>query len=243
LELLPLTRSSPPTLPPGRTAHNPRPERLRAPRREELDGADLRWLKKGGPTKADLKIVDLGQGRLVVKDFSAKAAWVRWIGRLQIARECRAYRWLGPMAGIPRFAGRVDAHALAMEWIDGELLAFLPERRLDGVAMRGKLREVVDRLHDAGLVHLDLRGKDNVVLAPDGGVYVLDLAAAVWFRPGSWPHRLCFRWFVRTDEAAMLKWKRILSSDPYTDEEQAFLRRYRFWRALWIFNPKRPPGE
>jgi serine/threonine protein kinase len=203
----------------------------------------MRWLKRGGPTKADLKIVDLGQGALVIKDFSVKAAWVRWIGRLQIARECRAYRWLSGMPGIPRFAGRVDAHALAMEWIEGELLAFLPERRAGGSVTHGKLSEVVERMHDAGLVHLDLRGKDNVVLTPDGRVYVLDLAAAVWFRPGGWPHRLFFRRFVMTDIAALLKWKRILGSEPYTEDEQAFLRRYGFWRALWIFNRKRPPGE
>ena len=28
-----------------------------------------------------------------------------------------------------------------------------------------------------------------------------------------------------------------------TRDEQAFLRRYGFWRALWIFNRKRPPDE
>ena len=32
--------------------------------------------------------------------------------------------------------------------------------------------------------------------------------------------------------------KRLLAGE-FTDEEQAFLRRYRFWRSLWIFNPKR----
>jgi hypothetical protein len=238
-----LSRSSPPTLAPRGAGHNPPRDELRPPRREEIERAETRWVKRGGPTKADLKIVDVGQGPLVVKDFRAKAAWVRWIGRLQIARECRAYRWLEGLAGIPRFAGRVDAHALAIEWIRGELLAFLPERRHEGAVTHGKLREVVEGMHRRGLVHLDLRGKDNVVLTPDGRVVVLDLAAAVRLRPGGWPHRLLFRWLATTDEAALLKWKRILGSEPYTADEQAFLRRYRFWRALWIFNRKRPLGE
>ena len=89
-------------------------------------------------------------------------------------------------------------------------------------------------------MHLDLRGRDNVLLGADDRIYILDLAAAVWFRPDGWPRRLFGRWFELTDRAALLKWKRLLDAGPYTDDEEAFLRRYRFWRALWIFNPKRP---
>ena len=44
---------------------------------------------------------------------------------------------------------------------------------------------------------------------------------------------------AKADRAAMLKWKQILDPGSFTDEERAFLRRYRFWRSLWIFNPKR----
>jgi hypothetical protein len=203
----------------------------------------VRWLKRAGPTKADLLIVDLGEGPLVVKDFGRKAAWVRLIGRLQISRECRAYRWLGPMQGLPRLVGRIDEHALALERIEGDELAFVPRRRETGAATHAKLRGIVERMHDAGLVHLDLRGKDNVLMGPDGQLFILDLAGAVWFRPGGWAHRLLFRLFQTTDKAALLKWKRILGAGPFTEEEESFLRRYRFWRALWIFNPKRPPGS
>ena len=50
---------------------------------------------------------------------------------------------------------------------------------------------------------------------------------------------LFWGWLEMTDRAALLKWKTILEIGEFTDEEQAFLRRYRFWRSLWIFNPKR----
>jgi hypothetical protein len=213
----------------------------RIPRRDEIESPGVRWLKRAGPTKADLLVVDSGEGPLVVKDFGRKAAWVRLIGRIQISRECRAYRWLGPMPGLPRLVGRIDKHALALEWIEGELLAFVPQRRETGAATHAKLREIVERMHDAGLVHLDLRGKDNVLVAPDGKLFVLDLAGAVWFRPGGWAHKLFFGLFQKTDRAALMKWNRILGAGPFTAEEESFLRRYRFWRALWIFNRKRPP--
>ncbi len=211
----------------------------RIPARADLERSDVRTLQAGGRTKADLRVVDLGQGPLVVKDFRHKPAWVRWIGRLQIARECKAYRWLGPMPGLPRFAGRVDAHALAIEWIEGEPLGGSPRRREHGAALLSRLQEIVESLHEAGLVHLDLRGRDNVLLTGDGRVYIVDLASAVWFRPGGWANRMFLRWFRKPDRAALLKWKRVLGAGKYTEEETSFLRRYGFWRSLWIFNRKR----
>jgi hypothetical protein len=211
------------------------------PSRDDFERPDTRWLKRGGRTKADLKIVDLGQGPLVVKDFRHKPAWVRLIGRLQIARECRAYRWIGPQPGLPRFVGRVDAHALVVELVPGERLAVVPEGRRDGAATHARLREIVERVHRAGLFHLDLRGRDNVLFGPDGQVYVVDLASAFCFRPDGWPGRMVSRWFEMADRAALLKWKIVLDAGPLTERERAFLRRYRYWRALWLFNRKRPP--
>ena len=208
------------------------------PRREELDAARVRWLKRGGPTKADLSVVDLGQGPMVVKDFGNKAAWVRLIGRIQVARECRAYRWLGPMPGLPRLHGRIDAHALALEKIDAQELVFMPDRSRNGAARHAQLTEIVERMHRTGLFHLDLRGLENVMIGPDEQVFVLDLAGAFWVRPGGWAEWLFSSWFEMTDRAALLKWKKILEAGEFTDEERAFLGRYRFWRSLWIFNPK-----
>jgi hypothetical protein len=200
----------------------------------------VRMLKTAGPTKADLYVVDVGEGPLVVKDFGRKAWWVRLIGRLQISRECRAYDWLGPMPGVARLVGRVDAHALALEWIDGEQLSQAAGRLDRGEALYERLREIVGKMHRKGLMHLDLRGRENVMLGNDDRIHVLDLASAIWFRPDGWPRRLFARWFELTDTAALLKWKRLLKAGAYTDDEESFLRRYRFWRALWVFNRKRP---
>lgn len=197
-----------------------------------------RWLKRGESTKADVTAVDLGQGEFVVKDFAAKAMWVRWLGRLQISRECRAYRRLQGLSGFPRLIGRIDAHAFALERIEGVELAFQPDRREDGAATHARLVEIVREMHRAGVVHLDLRGKENVLLDAAGRLYVFDLASAVCYRPNGWFDRCLGNWLRMTDEAALLKWKRILGALPYNEVEEAFLRRYRFWRRMWIFNPK-----
>jgi hypothetical protein len=200
-------------------------------------------LKAGGPTKADLRVVDLGHGPLVVKDFARKARWVRRIGQLQISRECRAYAWLGPIPGLARLVGRIDRHALALELIEGEELARSPRRLENGPRHLERLREIVDAMHTRGLAHLDLRGRENVMLDDRDGIHVLDLAAAVWFRPGGLAHRLFFGWLKLADEAALLKFKRLLGAGEYTEEEQAFLRRFNFYRSLWIFNRKPSPRK
>lgn len=216
---------------------------LRLPSRYELTQSTVEVLKRGGRSKADLLVVDLGQGQLVVKDFGGKGWWARLLGRMLISRECRAYRWLGPLPGIPRLVGRVDAHALATERIDAVQLNRSHHVGGAGSELLERLREVVDRLHAAGLAHLDLRGRENVIIDAEGRVFVLDLAGAVWLRPRSLAHRLFFGWLKLADDSALLKWKRLLGTAPYTDQEQAFLRRWGFWRSLWPFNRKRGPGE
>lgn len=221
-----------------RAIPTPRSTEPRPPTRAQLETAATRLLKNGGPTKADLLVVDAGAGPLVVKDFSRKAWWMRGLGRLQVGRECRAYHWLGPAPGLAHLVGRIDAHALALEWIEGHELDHAPDRHERGAAYLAKLGEIVERLHARGLAHLDLRGRDNVMVDAEGRVRVLDLASAVWFRPGSLAHRLLFPWFRKVDAAALLKWKWLLGLGPYTDEEQAFLRRFSLWRSLWIFNRK-----
>jgi hypothetical protein len=239
LGLLPLSRSSPPTIPPRASRHNPESGPETAFRRADLDRAEFEWLKRGGPTKADLKIVDFGDGPVVVKDFAAKAAWVRLIGRLQIRRECGAYRWLGGLAGIPRFVGQIDAHAMAIEHVDGQPLVFVPRDRLDGRKAHARLSAIVEGMHAARLFHLDLRGRDNVLFDAEGRVFIIDLASAIWFRRSSLARALFAGWLAQADRSALLKWKSILGAGPLTEDEQSFLRRYGFWRSLWIFNPKR----
>lgn len=208
----------------------------RVPTRRDLDRAGT--LKRGEQNKADLLLLDLGDGPIVVKDFARKAWWVRLLGRLQISREHRAYCRLGRLPGVPRLVGRVDAHALAIEKIEGEQLGKARDRRENGAEKLAALRKIVDRIHGTGLAHLDLRARENVLVLPSGEICVVDFASAIWLRPGSLAHRLFFRLFRRVDHSALLKWKVMLDAGPLSDRERAFADRHRFWRSLWVFNPR-----
>jgi serine/threonine protein kinase len=129
--------------------------------------------------------------------------------------------------------------ALAIERIDGERLAFAAVRPEDGPRRVAELRTILDAIHARGVVHNDLRGRENVLLRRDGGLAIVDFAAAMRLRPDGIAHRLFFRRLVLADEAAFLKWKGMIAPGSYTPADEDFLRRFERWRLLWPFNPKR----
>jgi serine/threonine protein kinase len=217
-----------------------RPSKIpRCPSREEIGSGVREVLVRGVGAKADVLVVGVDAGTVVVKDYSARGSWIRYLGRLQIRRELAAYRCLEGVAGVPSLVGRVDAWALAIEHIDGERLAFAGFPPEDGPRHLAQLRLILDAVHARGVVHNDLRGRENVLLLRNGGLAIIDFAAAIRLRPGGLAHRLWFRWLTATDEAAFLKWKGMIVPGSYTRQDEAFLRRFERWRALWPFNPKR----
>ena len=205
--------------------------------REALSGAVVRILHQGGPNKADLVLVDVGEGPFVLKDFGRKGPWTRLLGRLQIAREVAAYRWLDGVAGVPRFLGRPDPWSLAIEYVRGLRLA--DASGVDVPRVLEALRDLLDRVHGRGVVHNDLRSRENLLLDPSGGLHVVDFAGAVRLRPGSWLHRSLFSILAHTDEAAFLRWKERLAPETLDAGERDFLARFARRRALWPFNRKR----
>lgn len=213
--------------------------RARPPRRDEIADSTTSVLRSGDAARADLRIVDLGDGPMVVKDFAAKPWWGRSLGRFLISREIRAYRWLGESRDVPRLIGRVDAHALALEWIDGVILSPATRHRDAGGLLAERIRAMVGRMHAKGFAHLDLNRR-NLLRCPGDEVVALDLAGAIWFRPGSAAHRLFFRLFATADDSACLKWKDRLAPGTFDAAEQTRFRRLRFLRSLWPFNRKPP---
>ena len=222
---------------------SPSPNIPRCPRRDEIGPGTREALVRGVGAKADVLVVAVDGARVLVKDYSGRGAWVRTLGRLQIRREVAAYRWLAGVPGVPIFVGRIDPLALAIEWIDGEQLAFAAIAPADGARHVLRLRTILDAIHARGVVHNDLRGRENVLLRRDGDLAVIDFAGTMRLRPGGLAHRLFFRLLALTDEAAFLKWKGMLAPGTYTREDEVFLRRFERWRVLWPFNPKRKKAK
>ena len=99
-------------LTPTASSGNQEPWSRSVPTRQQLRQAEINLVHKGPIHKADVYLVDLGEGPIAIKDYRLKPWWTRLIGVIQIAHECAAYKVLGHAPGIPRFIGKIDLLAL-----------------------------------------------------------------------------------------------------------------------------------
>jgi hypothetical protein len=204
--------------------------------RRELAGASAGFLKRGAWSKADVLLVVAREGRFIVKDYGARSWPVRLAGAIQLAREERAYTALEGIRGIPRLGCRIDRNAIAVEYIEGMRLPKFHKYRPDpGLALR--LQELLDRIHARGVIHNDIRSRDNILVTPGGTLCLIDFSSASIFREGA-GRRLLMPFFMRNERRALLKWKSAIAPEHMTAEEWAIHRRFGLMRRLWPFNPK-----
>ena len=171
----------------------------------------------------------------LVKDVSRRRGPARWWGRWQLAREAAIYRRLEGVPGIPAWCRRIDADAIAIAWAGSHQLIEATDRFTRAERYHRELCETVAAIHARGVVHLDLRGRHNVVVDGEGRATIVDFAGGLCLRPGG----LWMRIFASVDRAALLKWQQTLLIGPLDRDEARRARRQRRWRAWWRLNPKR----
>jgi RIO-like serine/threonine protein kinase len=206
--------------------------------RDTLSSAVAGYIKRGAWNKADVLLVVARQGRYVVKDYRRKIWLVRAAGAVQLDREERAYRALAGLRGIPRLGRRIDRDAIAVEYVEGlRLPKFHKYRPLPDLAPR--LEGLLDAIHRRGVIHNDIRSRDNILVTPSGTLFLIDFSSATTFRPKGFRRWLLMRSLANAERRAFLKWKSILSPDSMSESEWARHRRFGLLRRLWPFNPKR----
>jgi predicted Ser/Thr protein kinase len=194
---------------------------------------------QGRWSKADLFLIDVKGHNFVLKDFSKKSLFIRLLGRLQIWRESRAYRAIQGIPGTPKYYKNMSALSFVMEYVEGIRLVDyrgdIPSGRL-----LERLKEIVAAIHQSGVFHNDIRGRDNVIVDKEDRLMILDFAGAVCFKPGGVLYRIfspLFRW---VDHSAYLKWKSEMTPEEMQEREKRSLQRFNMLRKFWIFNLKRP---
>jgi len=183
-------------------------------RRTDLSGRLLGVLEEGSWRDPDVLLVEAPGGPIVVKDFRRRSSFLRaTLGRFLTSRETRAYQALGPHPAIPRFLGRVDAHAIAIEYRPGTRIS---RTLADRVApdFLDALEGAVRALHERGVVHLDLRHRSNVLVDAEGRPVLLDFASALCFRRGGLAERWLMPFLMRVDLRAVDKWRARLELLP-----------------------------
>ena len=184
--------------------------------------APLRTLPGRNGTKADVLVYEADGRRIAVKDYGARGFLARHvIGRFLVRRECRAYEAADGAAGLPPFLGRIGPFALATGWIDARPLSARTGERLPD-AIFDRLDAILAGLHAKGVALADLHHRD-VLLSDDGGVHVVDLAAAVAGGP----------FFARAAAQDRLAAARMRARVTGTSEDEALARLDPASVALW----------
>ena len=206
------------------------------PALEDLDLDALRahvvkTFREGGGMRPDVALIKVGGEEAVLKDYGKSDPWFRRVaGPLSARREARALEQLRGVRGVPRLLRQVAPDALLIEHIPGASMRAVPRGGLTPQFFE-RFYRLVDRLHEAGVAHCDLRSQGNILVGADGEPHVVDFAAH--FRRGrSWNpvSGWMYAKFCEADRVAVARLKKSHAPELLTEIEiQALARDRKTW--------------
>jgi hypothetical protein len=202
--------------------------------RADLARAERHLLRDGRFANARVERVRLDGVDWIFKDFSSRAWWVRHgFGRLLVRREVRALQRLEGLPGIPSQAFRVDGFAMAARFVPGRTLGRVEtDDRGMSTQFLAALEALLQRVHARGLVHLDTRGGNNLLMMPDGTPGIIDFQAALSTR---WMPLGLRRWFEGMDLGGIYKKWQQFQPEAMGERRREHYERMNRWRRLWVF--------
>ena len=159
-----------------------------------------------------------------MKDYRRRALLFReTVGRFLIERETVVFREVDGIPGIPRYLGRLDGLAFAMERIEGRESGKVPLKSLTPEFFV-RLRDIVLAMHARGIFHCDLRQRRNILVGPDERPFLIDFASGLRV-----PRDTSLgRFLAQTDLSGVAKLKRKLAPHLIDDEDRRLLLLDRF---------------
>ena len=213
--------------------------------RDRLGASRRRRLHAGrNPTKAVVDLVEIDGRPIVLKDLAGRPWPVRCLlGPWQLDREARAYALLAGVRGVPRFLGRIDRRAIALDYVAGRDLSSARPGEL-APAFFDDLDRLIAEVHAAGVAHGDLHRHD-VLEGRDGRPYLVDFSTSVVAGPGAGPlRRFLFEQMCRADRRAAVKLRRRLlpEADPDVPARPGLYRAGAVLRRCWdLLRGRRSP--
>lgn len=208
---------------------------------QELCAHATKTFRQGGGSRPEVILVSLSGEEAVLKDFSKSDPWFRRVvGPLSARREARALAQLAGARGVPRLLRRVGRDAILIEYIPGTSAREVPPGGLTPQFFE-RFYRLVDRLHEYGVAHCDLRSQGNILVGADGEPHVVDFAAH--FRRGrSWNpvSRWMYAKFCEADRVAVARLKKSHAPELLTDAEKLSLARD---RKTWLERAARFIGK
>jgi predicted Ser/Thr protein kinase len=194
----------------------------------ELRARAVKTFRQGGGSRPDVLLVQVNGEQAVLKDYGAADPWFRrLVGPLSARREAHALKQLEGIRGVPRLLRTVGHEALLMEYVPGMSAREVPPGGLTPLFFL-QFYHLVERLHERGVAHCDLRSQGNILVGADGDPHVVDFTAH--FRRGrGWnlPARWMYEKLCEADRVAVARLKKSRAPDLLTETEHRVLARDR----------------
>ena len=173
-----------------------------------------RSFKVAQNTRADVSLIDLDGKLMIYKDYTESSkGFALLLAPFLVYRETKALRQLQGVEGIPGLLGKVDSRSFLMEFVPARRIRFV-YMDLDWAAFIPKTEELVQNLHERGVIHGDLRNATNILVDSNHNPVFVDFVSAVHrgyrYNPFSWA---LFTLCLVIDRGAMYKLK-----DKYAPE-------------------------
>lgn len=201
--------------------------------RQDFEAGEKKLLREGHAANASVYLFEKDGRQWTVKDFSRKSFFVKtFLAAFLFWRELKAVRALSGLEGVPSAGFRIDRFAIAVAFVPGISLAKAVQEgsgRMT-VTLLESMESLMNRVHKAGLVHLDARGTGNWVVRPDGSAGLIDFQAAVNTRilPAKWRRAL-----EDVDMSGVLKKWKEFQPEAMGSEREARYRRGDQLRRKW----------
>lgn len=177
--------------------------------------------RQGGGSRPEVSLVDINGHKAVLKDHNKmdpKFAFL--VGRLLVWRELKALKRLDAVTGIPNVLAVPDSRAILMEHINARQVVTVDRNEYDVKQYLVKLRDLIDKMHVAGVGHGDLRSPTNALIDDKGDAALVDFVASI-NRGATWNvvNRYLFSKMMLVDISAITKLKKRIAPELLDDTD------------------------
>ncbi len=116
---------------------------------------------------------------LTIKDFTGSPWIVRnTMGKVFIRREGRFLERLKDNEAVTKNARCLSVHTLVFDFVKGKPLKGVDNKSIEKERFL-ELESNIKKMHEAGIVHLDLRNFGNIIEGEDEKLYIIDFQSSV----------------------------------------------------------------
>jgi serine/threonine protein kinase len=146
----------------------------------ELRSFAVQTYREGGGSRPDVFLLEKEGFQAVLKDHDGMDKWfARVVGPLLAWREAKAMVRLEEVLGIPKLLSKPDARSLLMEHVDARQIVHVDGAEYESTDYFLSLKDLIERMHAAGVAHGDLRSPTNALIDSEGNAALVDFVASI----------------------------------------------------------------